>query len=58
VHGRKELRRYLALVPRHGFAPRGRLALTQQAKRLTARNATALVQSEPGHSVLYCSLGL
>jgi hypothetical protein len=58
ARGRKALRAYLRLVPLHGFSQRGRLLLTSGSRKLTARNATALVASEPGHSVLYCSLGL
>jgi hypothetical protein len=59
ARGRKTLRSYLGLVPKGGFTPRARLALTKRSRRVTPRNASPLVHSyDPDRRAWYCSIGL
>jgi hypothetical protein len=57
---RKQLRAYLKLVPKTGFAPRGALIASKAStKKITAKNSKSLVQThEHGANVFYCQIGL
>jgi hypothetical protein len=57
---RKQLRAYLKLVPKSGFAPRGSLIASRAStKKITAKNSKSLVQThEHGSNVFYCQIGL
>jgi hypothetical protein len=57
---RKQLRAYLKLVPKTGFAPRGALIASKAStKKITARNSKSLVQTHhDGHNLFYCEIGL
>jgi hypothetical protein len=57
---RKQLRAYLKLVPKTGFAPRGTLIASKASlKKITAANSKSLVQThEHGANLFYCQIGL
>ncbi len=57
---RKQLRAYLKLVPRTGFAPRGALIASKAStKKITPANSKSLVQThERGANPFYCQIGL
>ncbi len=57
---RTQLRAYLKLVPKTGFASRGALIASKAStKKITAGNSKSLVQThEHGSNLFYCQIGL
>jgi hypothetical protein len=59
VRGRTALRQYMGLVPTSGMKARSAVAARRAGARLTARNASPLVQQHDPHRFeLFCNLGL
>jgi hypothetical protein len=59
VRGRRALRQYMRLVPTSGMKARRAGVPRNTGARVTARNASPLVQQhDPGRFELFCTLGL